>query len=274
MIDFHSHTTASDGQHTPEELVAMAVAAGVTTLAVTDHDTVGAVARARVAARAHSLTIVPGIELSAVLNGREVHVLGHYVDIDEPSLASFSESLKVERRTRMEQMIAKLKAMGVPVTMGEVEALSGGDNLGRPHLARALMDRGWVGSVKEAFDRFLGAGRPANVEREPLETLTAIQMIHRAGGTATLAHPGVSKVEGHELTQLRREGLDGLEVFHSDHVPSQREKYLRLGTELGLIPTAGSDFHGELVAPNRKLGTAAMPEASLEALEKARRQVR
>lgn len=274
MIDLHSHTTASDGQHPPRELVRLAHAAGVRRLAVTDHDTVAGLAEAEEAGRALGVEIFAGIELSALLNGREVHVLGHFIDPRDPTLSSLSLDLRAERRQRMEKMIQKLAQLGVPVTMQEVERFSGGENLGRPHLARALVERGWVKDVKEAFDRFLGNGRPACVDRERLDADRAIALIHGAGGTATLAHPGVSKVERHELEQLARAGLDGLEAHHSDHNPSVKEKFLAIARDLDLVPTSGSDFHGEAVAPNRHLGSADMSEAELERLRARRTRQR
>lgn len=273
MIDLHSHTTASDGQHEPEELVRLARAAGVTTLALTDHDTVDGLARASAAATREGLALVAGIELSAMLFGREVHVLGHFIDPANAALAGLSRGLIRERRARMERMVERLVQMGLPVTLREVERFSGGENLGRPHLARALVERGWVRDVKEAFDRFIGNGGPAFVARAELPAHEAIALIHGAGGTATLAHPGVSKVAAHELAELRAAGLDGLEVHHSDHNPSVRAKFLALAQSNGLVPTAGSDFHGEAVAPNRTLGSASMPAddfARLRALASAR----
>jgi predicted metal-dependent phosphoesterase TrpH len=266
MIDLHSHTTASDGQYPPEELVRMALKAGITRLALTDHDTVAGISAARASAQANGLELIAGIELSATLNRREVHVLGHFVEPLEPELARFSESKRSERHRRMEQMIQKLRSIGIPMTLAEVEAQSGGENLGRPHLARALLERGLVSSVKEAFDRYLGNGCPAFVEREELLTADAIGLIHRAGGTATLAHPGVSKVERFEIERLKHEGLDGLEVHHSDQGPSMQAKYLEIAHACELVPTAGSDFHGELVAPRRLLGSVAMAEAEFERL--------
>jgi len=266
MIDLHSHTTASDGQHPPAELIRLAHQAGVRQLAVTDHDTVAGLVEARAAGTTLGVEVFAGIELSAFLGGREVHVLGHFIDPANAALAELSSKLRVERRTRMEQMVSKLAALGVPVTLGEVEAFSGGENLGRPHLARALVERGWVGNVKEAFDRFLGNGKPAFVDRDRLPAARAIALIHGAGGTATLAHPAVSKVERHEIAELAKQGLDGLEVYHSDQSPSMRAKYLAIAGELSLVPTAGSDFHGAEVAPDRHLGSADMSPAAFAAL--------
>ncbi len=259
MIDLHSHTTASDGQHSPAELLALAAGAGVTVLAVTDHDTVAGLGEAAEAARAHGVELVPGIELSAFVLKREVHILGHFVRPDFPELASFAARLRVEREERMERMVEQMKRLGFPVRMEEVRALAGEAQLGRPHLARVLVERGWCLDVKEAFDRFLGAGKPAWTDRFKLEGRDAIRLIHRAGGTATLAHPGSSKLERYDILQLAREGLDGLEALHSDHNPSVQERYLKFAKEFGLVPTGGSDFHGEQVTPGKRPGDSTTP---------------
>lgn len=268
MIDLHSHTTASDGQFSPTELVRQAATAGITVLAVTDHDTVQGLAEATLAARGLGVRLVPGIELSTFVNGREVHVLGHFIDPAFPELAGFSDLLRKERATRMERMVAKMVALGFPVTVDEVIALAQAAPLGRPHLARVLVERRYCLDVKEVFDRFLGDGKPAWVDRYRLSATDAIALIGRAGGAATLAHPGVSKVERHELVGLRDAGLAGLEVLHSDHNPSVREKYQALADQLGLVATAGSDFHGPKVAATRLLGQISMHPASLERLER------
>ncbi len=267
MIDLHSHTTASDGELSPEDLLARARAAGVTTLAVTDHDTVKGLARARAAADAQGIRLVPGIEVSTESDGREIHILGHFVDPAEPGLASFSDRLGDERAERMGRMVQRMNELGFPITFEEVERIAAGAHLGRPHLALALLARGYVRSSREAFDRFLGDGKPGYVSRFRLGVEDAIAMIHRAGGTATLAHPGSSKVSTYTLERLTRAGLDGLEVFHPDHVPSQRDAFLRQAGGLDLVPTAGSDFHGPRVTPDRSLGMVSLDPAHLARLE-------
>jgi 3',5'-nucleoside bisphosphate phosphatase len=268
MIDLHSHTTASDGQHEPEALLALAARAGVTVLAVTDHDTVGGLLACEAAARSRGIRLVPGIEISVNLNRREVHILGHFVDPTEPRLSAFAARLKAEREGRMQRMIDALVAMGIPVTLAQVRELAGeGAHLARPHLARVLVEMGLCASTRDAFDRFLGDGKPAAAPHLQLQPSEAIAIIHGAGGTATVAHPGVSKVERFELEALRALGLDGLEVVHPDHVPSLREKFVRWADALGLLCTAGSDFHGEAVAPGRHLGTVGMEPSIFAALE-------
>lgn len=266
VIDLHSHTTASDGQHAPEELLARAAAAGVSVLAVTDHDTVAGLEAAAEAARAHGVELVPGIELSAFIHGREVHVLGHFVRPGDEELGQFAERLRGEREQRMEAMVARMRALGYPVHMEQVRELAGEAQLGRPHLARLLVERGWCSSMQEAFDRFLGSGKPAWVERYRLEGAEAIRLIRRAGGVATLAHPGTSRMEHHQIKLLAGAGLGGLEVYHADHHPSVRNKYLSIARALDLVPTAGSDFHGRQVSPERHLGMVSMPAEQLARL--------
>jgi len=271
MIDLHSHTTASDGQHTPAELLSFAQAAGVTTLAVTDHDTVANIEACTREATGRGMRLVPGIEVSIIMNRREVHILGHFVDPSEVRLAKFGEHLKVQREQRMEQMVEKIRKLGFPVTMQHVTDLAGPNaHLARPHLARVLLEMNYVGSTKEAFDRFLGDGRPAAVSRFEVTLPEAIALIHGAGGTATCAHPGVSKIQENEIAQMQKAGLDGIEAIHSDHPPTSRERFLQWGKSYDLVPTAGSDFHGEIVAPNRHLGSASMVPADFARLEARR----
>ncbi len=270
MIDLHSHTTASDGQYSPEELLQLAADAGVTTLAVTDHDTVAGLAACAAAAKGHAIRLVPGIEVSAFVGPKEVHILGHFVDAKEARLGRFADALRGEREKRMELMVGKMKALGFPVTLEHVRTVAGDAHLGRPHLARVLVEGHWCTSVKEAFDRFLGDGKPAAVPRFVVTVEDAIVLIRGAGGTATLAHPGVSRVLQFELEQMKKAGLSGIEAEHSDHAPSQRQKFLGWAAQLDLIPTSGSDFHGEKVAPDRHLGTASMSPELFAALENRR----
>ncbi len=271
MIDLHSHTTASDGQHAPAEQIAMAAKAKITVLGVTDHDTVKGLDACEEAAKAHGIRLVPGIEISVHLNRREVHILGHFVDRRLPRLASFDAELARTRERRMQQMIDKLKALGFPASMEAVRAIAGDAHLARPHLARWLVDANYCTSLPDAFTRFLGDGKPAAVARFDVTPEQAIELIHAAHGTATVAHPGSTRLNRHELEQLKAFGLDGLEVHHSDHPPSQREQLLGWAKELELVPTAGSDFHGAKVAPDRHFGNESMDPAEFARLEARRR---
>ena len=266
MIDLHSHTTASDGQHSPTDLLQRAAQAGVKRLAVTDHDTVAGLEEAQSAAHSHGVQLINGIEVSAFIHGKEIHVLGHFLDITEPRLLAYTARLRNERTDRMERMVAQMCKLGYPVTMAEVRAIAQDAQLGRPHLARVLVEKRYTTSVKEAFDRWLGDGKPGWVDRIRITGEDAIQLIKGAGGAATLAHPAVSRATDLDIQNLSDAGLAGLEVFHSDHVPSQREKLLKLTQRLGLVPTAGSDYHGPDVTPDRNLGDETMDERLFDEL--------
>jgi 3',5'-nucleoside bisphosphate phosphatase len=270
LIDLHSHSTASDGQFSAAEVAEQAAEAGVSVWALTDHDSVAQLEAGAAAASRLGLRFVPGVELSVQLDAREIHVLGHFVDARSAALRSFEDLLAEKRRVRMGEIIQKLAALGVALTPDEIERFSGGKTLGRPHVARAMVERGVVSTVKEAFDRYLGDGRPAYVGRYRLRAREAIDLVRGASGVATLAHPGVNRIERGDLARLAEWGLAGVEAYHPDHVPSQREKYLGVARELALVPTAGSDYHGEAVAPGRKLGMVSMTEDELAALEARR----
>jgi predicted metal-dependent phosphoesterase TrpH len=270
MIDLHSHSVASDGQYPAAEVAERAAAAGLTVWALTDHDTISGLPDGAAAAKKFGIEFVPGIELSVEFDRREIHLLGHFIDPDGPVLCGFSDLLAEKRRLRMGEIISKLAELGVPLAPEEVERFAGGKILGRPHVARALVERGIVATVREAFDRFLGEGRPAYVRRFRLDVRDAIRLVHDAGGTATLAHPGVNKIERGDLARLRGFGLDGVEVYHLDHNPSVRSKYLRAAAENELVATAGTDYHGEVVAPDRMFGGVTMPQDAFEALKSRR----
>ena len=270
IIDLHSHSRASDGEHAPSEVAARAHAAGLSVWALCDHDSVAGLPEARDAAERLGMRLVPGIELSAFLEQREVHVLGHFFDPSSRAIRAFEELLAEKRRVRMGEIIHKLAALGIALLPEDIEKYAGGKILGRPHVARALVEHGHVSSVKEAFDRWLGEGKPAHVGRYRLEARDAIALVRDAGGTATLAHPGLSRMERGDLSRLRSWGLSGVEVSHPEQNPSVRDKFRRLAAELDLVPTAGSDYHGEAVAPGRHLGDCSMAPDELAALEARR----
>jgi predicted metal-dependent phosphoesterase TrpH len=270
IIDLHTHSTASDGQYPPTEVADRVARAGTVAWALTDHDTVAGLETAAAAARALSIRFISGIELSALLDEREVHVLGHFVDPVHPELRQFEDKLADHRRGRVRRMVELLAAHGVTVTESAIVACSGGKTIGRPHVARAMVEAGAVSTVKEAFDRYIGEGRPAYVGRFRLTAEDAAAMIRRSGGVATLAHPGVSKVQPRELSRLRTLGFDGVEAAHPDHPPEQADRYREEAGKAGLVCTAGTDFHGEIVAPGRFLGTSRMAPSDLERLEARR----
>jgi hypothetical protein len=265
--DLHSHTSFSDGQHGPAELLRRAREAGLTHLGLTDHDTVAGIAEAREAAAREGLTLVAGIEVSAQLGPREAHILGHFIDPASPELARLFDEASDLRRARMERMVARAVQEGVPVTMDEVERIAQGATLGRPHLARALVARGHVATVQEAFDLWLADGRPLALPRARPAAAEAIRIIRAAGGAATLAHPAVNRVHLEELRKLRAAGLAGLEVRHPRHAPEDEAAFAEMAREADLVATAGSDYHGETIAPQRILGSRWVDAGALAALQ-------
>lgn len=260
MIDLHLHTTASDGTCTPEELVWRAHAAGVTVMSVTDHDTTAGVKGASQAASACGLECVPGIEITAVWNGRDVHVLGYFVDPASPTLQAFLDAQRQDRIRRLRRMGARLAALGAPV---DVEAVlldvAGRPHraVGRPRLAAALVAAGHVASPQEAFERYLGDGCPAFVPREGASPEEVIALIGRAGGIASLAHPGLL---GHDelIPGLVRAGLAAIEAYYARHPPETVRWYCHLAARHGLAVSGGSDFHGD-GSRDGALGTCGLP---------------
>jgi predicted metal-dependent phosphoesterase TrpH len=269
-IDLHSHSLASDGQYPPLEVAALAARAGLAVWALCDHDTVAGLPDAAEAAVRHGLRFVPGIELSAFLERREIHLLGHFIDGEHPTLRAFEDFLAGHRRARLASILAKLDGLGVHLEASAVERLSGGKTIGRPHIARALVDAGAARSVREAFDRWLGEGQPAYVGRYRLGVEEAVALVRGAGGTVTIAHPGVSRLEVAEVARLAAAGASGIEAIHPDHNPSVRQKYERAAAAHGLVVTAGSDYHGPDISPDRHLGMVSMSPAELAALEARR----
>ena len=245
MIDLHLHTTASDGRLSPEQLVRTAAAAGITTLAVTDHDTTAGVAAARAAAGAVGVEVVMGIEITAVLDGRDVHILGYFFDDTYPELVTFLAAQREDRRRRVDAIVERLNALGAPVNHRDLtrQAEDSRKAIGRPAIAQAIVAAGHARDVQGAFDRFLADGRPAFVSREGAPPAEVIALLRRSGGVASFAHPGKVGLD-HVMPGLAAAGLTGLEVFHPDHDEDATQKYAEMAQTLNLSPTGGSDYHG------------------------------
>jgi predicted metal-dependent phosphoesterase TrpH len=271
FVDLHAHSTASDGALAPAAAVRAAHAAGLAAFALTDHDTLAGIAEAQAEADALGLRLVPGVELSVHRGSDEVHVLGlHIRDVDALQLRL--ETFRGFRRTRAEQMVTKLNAAGVPVTFASVLEQSAGGAIGRPHVARALVAGGWVKDLREAFDRWLGAGKPAYVDKERLDIADGIAMIHEAGGIAVYAHPGH---EGRRETiePLVAVGLDGVEVRHPSHSREDELRLASLAAFFGLVVSGGSDWHGAMQG-GRVLGAMQVPSSWLELQDRRVRERR
>lgn len=256
-LDLHLHTTHSDGSCTPTEVVGLAHQAKVTALAITDHDITSGIPEAIAAGEAHGIEVIPGVEISSIMGGSELHILGYFLDWQDRLLNERFKSLRDSRHRRNPEIVDRLQNLGIDITYDEVRALAGSDSVGRPHIARALMDKGVVTSAKEAFDRFLGDGKPAYVPRELPSPAEAIHWIKAARGLAVLAHPTWVKLKEQTLAELvgrlKAEGLDGVEVYYSTHAARQTREYLSLAQQLGLLVTGGSDFHG-LTKPDIEVG--------------------
>ncbi len=261
-VDLHAHSTASDGSKLPAAAVEAAHAAGLAALALTDHDTLAGIPEAQQAADACGLRLIPGVELSVHQGTHEVHLLGLHIR-DVAQLQGDLEQYRGHRRSRAETIVQRLNAAGVPLALDAVLAAADGAAIGRPHVARALVSGGHVRDVREAFDRWLGAGRPAYVDKERLDIADGIALIHRSGGIAVIAHPG-PEGRRERIEPLVAAGLDGLEVKHPSHSSEDEMRLGALAEFFDLVPSGGSDWHGAMQG-GRVLGALKVPLAWLTA---------
>lgn len=247
--DLHTHTTASDGLHRPADNVRMAKEAGLAAIAITDHDTIAGIAEAEAAGRELGVEVVPGVEISTELDGREIHVLGYCFDVNDPLLIERLVSQRRVRDRRNEGIVARLNELGIPIAMAMVTEAAGRspgkeETIGRPHIADALVRLGAVSSAQEAFDRYLAEGKPGYVDPpNRIAPQEAFRWIHEAGGAAIVAHPGLYGDDG-LAEKLLLEGADGLEAYHSDHGPEAEAFFRGVAGRHGKLVTGGSDFHG------------------------------
>lgn len=250
LIDLHVHSNASDGTYAPAEVVRLAREGGLKALALTDHDTVAGLAEAVAAGPRYGVEVIPGVEISARFSGGSMHILGLGIDYGNGHLAERLAVLQQARADRNPQIIAKLNALGIKITLEQVAKISGAGQMGRPHIARALMEAGYVGSIQEAFDRYLKNDGQAYVPKFRFPPPEAIAMIRDVQGVPVLAHPftlnlGSAFALKNTLIELMKLGLAGIECIYSEHTPEQEALYLKLARELGLLVTGGSDYHGE-----------------------------
>jgi len=265
-IDLHAHTIYSDGTFTPEEAVSLAVERGLSVLSISDHDSTEGLAEAEAAAERTSLEIVPGVELSTVHEGGPVHLLCYWPDLGDQEFQGELRRLREDRWTRGERMVEKLQALGYPITFVRVSEIAQGKNIGRPHIAEALVEAGVVSELKDAFsDELIGTGGRAYVEKHALHSLEALALVKRAGGVAVLAHPGLRwrgelPVPDELIEGMAASQLDGLEVDHPDHDAGARVRYREMARRLGLVATGSSDCHGTRYDPVRMGSETTDPE--------------
>ena len=269
MIDLHTHTTASDGRLAPGELVSRAAAAGVTVLSVTDHDTTAAAAAVSVACASSHIEFVPGIEMTAVVDGADVHILGYFIDVASPQLAAFLSRQRLARAERIRQMVARLAELGIELDADAIlrpNHADGGKAPGRPWIARALVSAGAVESTREAFDRYLKRGQPAFVPRLGPMPADVFAQIHAAQGIASLAHPGLLGRDD-LIPSFVTAGLDAIEAHHSKHTAEDTARYLDIAARHRVAVSGGSDFHGDPSHDRVGVGGVSLPPELFQALK-------
>lgn len=238
-------------------------------IAITDHDTIDGLNEATEASATTGLEVVPGIELSSNSGHAEIHLLGYFIDARSSRLLDHLEWCRVMRIERIEKMCERLTQAGLPLTFDEVASQSAGGSMGRPHVAKAMIARGYVASIGEAFQRYLASGKPGYVRRENVDPATAIGIIRSAGGVAVMAHPLATSSALSLLPELIAAGLAGLEAWYGEYEPSARERLAAIARDHGLIATGGSDYHGENFKEGRGLGTVDVPSEVITSLRAA-----
>jgi 3',5'-nucleoside bisphosphate phosphatase len=243
FADLHLHTNFSDGTFTPEELAERGHKVGLAAMSLTDHDTVEGCARMAAACKERGIRFISGTELTAELEGNELHLLGYFVDIENETLLGEMKKYQTVRQERIHEMVRRLNELNIPLRAETVFQVANCRSPGRPHVGRALVQEGFCTNMDEAFDRFLKKHRPAWVPKMRVLALNAIELIHSAGGLAVMAHPGLNRSDD-LIPRLVDEGLDGIECFHTKHSPSTSEHYLKIAARYNLLVTGGSDCHG------------------------------
>lgn len=274
-IDLHTHSTASDGLLSPARLVQAAREHGVGVLALTDHDTTDGVAEACAAGRMVRVEVIPGVEINTDVDEYEVHILGYFIDSACEEFQALLCRMRAGRAQRAERMVEKLLALGIPVAWTRVQAIAGGGAIGRPHIARALVEARRVDTMQDAFDRYLGRSGPAYVPRPRLSPEDAVAAIAGAGGVPVLAHPGwrASGPVIERVPRLIEHGLRGIEVYYPDHSPADVAVFLEVARRYGLVATGGTDYHGDGRGSGISLGRVPVPPEAVAALRACREAV-
>jgi predicted metal-dependent phosphoesterase TrpH len=267
QVDLHIHSTASDGKLTPAEIIKEAAGRGLTYIALTDHDTVDGVAPAQAAAQAFpQLKVISGVEISTDIPQGEVHVLGYFIDYTDPEFKSTLDRFRNSRLRRAQGMVAKLDNLGVHIDWERVQEIAGASSIGRPHIAQAMLEKGYISSFKQAFTEYLSRDGPAYVEREKMTPAEAVELIVRARGLAVLAHPLTAGDPEVLTTELKAAGLVGIEAHYDGYSAEEINRLVGLARRHNLIATGGSDYHGLDPANETAIGGANVPIESAEQL--------
>lgn len=258
FVDLHLHSTASDGTLSPQQLVQLASKLNLRTIAVTDHDSVEGITPARRAGTKTGVEVIPAVELSSDLDGRDIHFLGYFIDYKNKWLEDHLERLRQARYERALKMVEKLKEIGLEIPFQEVLETAGRGAVGRSHLATVMVRRGYIHSIQEAFDRYIGRDSPCYVEKYNYSCQDVINIIKKINGISVLAHPGLSHVDNC-IPEFINYGLIGLEIYHSEHSPEQVKHYRKLAKNYKLIVTGGSDCHGLESTRGLAIGSVKVP---------------
>jgi len=266
--DLHIHTTASDGLMSPKEVVRWASVKRLTAIGITDHDTVNGIDSAKEASSEYGVEIVPGIELSTIYEAEEIHILGYYIDFKAAWFLDTLSEIQNSRYKRAESIVSKLNGIGINITLEQVKSIADDGAVGRPHIARAMINKGYISNIKEAFNNYIGKGCPAYVERYKLKSSEAINIIKRLGGISVLAHPGLIR-EKSNIRNIINLGIDGIEVYHSKHDDETVRYALAIASSRKLLITGGSDCHGNKINNEPILGNCTVDYKYVQKLKEA-----
>ena len=266
-VDLHLHSSVSDGKFTPAEVVCKAAEAGLSVIALTDHDNVDGIAAALEAAKEFPwLRVIPGVEISTEESDGETHVLGYFINYTHRELLETLKIMRASRHKRAKEMVDKLAALELPVDWQRVQEIAGSGSIGRPHIAQALLEKGYIATLKEAFDKYIAWGGPAYVEREKISPAEAVRLILRAGGLPVLAHPLTINDPETQIARLKESGLIGIEAYYGEYTPKQVQTLLKLADKYGFLATGGSDYHGLDDNAETMIGGADVPMSAAEQL--------
>ncbi len=244
-VDLHIHSTASDGRHSPQEIVRKAAGLGLEVIALADHDSVDGIAPALEEARKlNRLQFIPAVEVSTDVPSGEVHILGYFIDYTSEELAAALERFRYSREGRAQGMVAKLAELGVHINWERVREIAGDGAIGRPHIAQAMLEKGHIGSIKEAFDRYIARDGPAYVERDKMTPEEAVRLILRNRGLPVMAHPSTAPEPEAMIVELKAAGMVGIEAYYNNYLNEEIGNLVALAENHGLIITGGSDYHG------------------------------
>lgn len=266
-VDLHIHSNASDGRLSPVDIILQAAERGLSVIAITDHDSVDGIASAVVTAKAFSrLRVIPGIELSTDVPQGEIHVLGYFIDYTDHEFQFILEGLRNSRLKRAQGMVAKLKNLGVHLDWERVQEIAGTGSIGRPHIAQAMLEKGYISSIKEAFNKYISRNGPAYVEREKMTAVEAVELILKFNGLPVLAHPFTASNPETMIIELKAAGLIGIETYYNDYTTDEINELISFADRYGLIATGGSDYHGLDTADETMIGGVDVPMESAERL--------